>query len=770
MPLRSLLLAMAASSLCACACEPLTSLPLAVAESVDFGEVEVGARIEREVAVFNPGPTDVVLERASWVKVPGPAFFSISLPEPKLIPAGGALSLPVTFEPPAPGTYVGTLVLHAAGASDENAPQVLLKGVARASADLGVGGPRVALLPSGTMNLGRVPLVPGAAARRQDRLHIFNVGAAGSVLQLLEVLAEPTDETTQEPLVPGPPATTALLAERGKFIELPVQFLPQSLGEKRWTLRVRTNDPERPEVLLSVVAEVVPPGQCKLEVSPREVRVGFASPPAYRDVAVTVRNASLGTDASCVLWDFQPPGDTTAISLPNAPKEPLLLRPNESFTLQVRSLGFVDDWYVGKATFRSSSEAVPVEEILLYGRIVGRACLTIAPDGLDFGTVRVGCTSATRTFSIYNTCSTPVTVQSFSVQAAAGQPAGGPDCPGRKPCPEFVLTQVPAIPPGGLTLHPGQGALTFQAQYAPIDLGSDTGAVAVEASAPGGPLTYVVSLQANGFDPGIHLDTFAQYPRPGSNTLLVLDTSPSMAAHQANVTSNLEWWRDYLVWSGMDANVGVLTADPADGLTLVQLNSLEPDFAAHFDAAVAVGSSGTGGRACLERAVQALSPSMRAGPNAGFLRAPYGLSVICVTDGEDESPSSAADYAAALQALAFVPRFTVLGAQTPSCPGDSGKLAGVAALTGGDALDVCSGQLSTVLGGSSNFIPYRPRYEFFLTSTPDLTLAPLDVRIDGGVATDWTYDPASNAIKFDPLQAPPPGSTLTVAYESVCYL
>src|SRR5207249_4498941 len=122
----------------------------------------------------------------------------------------------------------------------------------------------------------------------------------------------------------------------------------------------------------------------------------------------------------------------------------------------------------GAVEFFMSSPVNPSKDVSLEASIA-QGCLTIAPTDLDFGTVQKGCNSTTRTFSIYNTCTTAVTLQSFSMQNAAGQPAGGPNCPGASPCPEFLLVSTPAIPGTGLVINPGAAPVTFTAKYKPID-------------------------------------------------------------------------------------------------------------------------------------------------------------------------------------------------------------------------------------------------------------------------------------------------------------
>ncbi len=193
---------------------------------------------------------------------------------------------------------------------------------------------------------------------------------------------------------------------------------------------------------------------------------------------------------------------------------------------------------------------------------IGPVCLTIVPDSWDFGTVKKDCNTAPQQFTVYNTCSGDVYISSIVMQAGAGEPAGGPSCPGGAPCPEFFLTSTPNIPAGGLKLATA-GTTQFSAKYHPINYGPDTGAIAISAIQTGQNVTYLVSLAGTGDMTGQQTDTFVQDQQPKADVLVVVDDSCSMTDKQNALATNFASFIQYVVSTSTDFQLGVTTTDAA---------------------------------------------------------------------------------------------------------------------------------------------------------------------------------------------------------------
>ena len=356
-------------------------------------------------------------------------------------------------------------------------------------------------------------------------------------------------------------------------------------------------------------------------MTPSQLAFGLIQPPDFRDLNFTVTNHGTGAGDVCLLNGLDlAAGTHVAFSLPNGPIDSLELQPGQSETVTVRvhpqgqpPAGVTN--ITGAVEFFMSSPLKPHAQVPLNAQ-VAESCLTIAPDELDFGNVQVGCSSATKTFNIYSTCTGTVTLNGLSMQNPGGQPAGGPNCPGGAPCPEFLLVQSPAIPAGGLVVTPGAAPQQFQVKYKPIDTGTDSGAVAISATQNGAGVTYVVTLRGEGDTQGLQTDVFKQDVKPKADILLTIDNSGSMGDEQTSLAANFGSFIKFANAASVDYHIAVTTTDMdspngAHGRFVSGAGHLEKiltsttvDVENKFKAKVNVGINGSGTEMCFEPSLQ----------------------------------------------------------------------------------------------------------------------------------------------------------------------
>jgi hypothetical protein len=321
-------------------------------------------------------------------------------------------------------------------------------------------------------------------------------------------------------------------------------------------------------------------------------------------------------------------------------------------------------------------------------------------------------------------------LSSFSIDGA-GQPAGGPNCPGTAPCPEFILVHSPAVPAGGLRLPPGSSS-AFLVKYLPIDLGADLGAVKLEFGSGSNAFESVVPLAGSGKRGTQQTDTFTQDFPPMVDMLLVVDNSPAMASRQQAVATNLAAVLQQLAGSGYDWQVAVISADPAEGGLFRSgpthpekvLTPSTPNWAAKFGDKVNVGTHGSGAPSCLEMALEALTSPLSGAQNAGFIRNGAALSVLCVTNGSDHSPLMLNDYLNGFWAIKGANRrtmfsFSAVGGFSPTCLGDTGTLASAASQLNGMTASICDPDWERAFRMFTSCWGCGGRTGFFLTSRPD---------------------------------------------------
>src|SRR5205823_6489868 len=193
-----------------------------------------------------------------------------------------------------------------------------------------------------------------------------------------------------------------------------------------------------------------------------------------------------------------------------------------------------------------------------------------------------------------------------------------------------ILVSTPAIPANGLVINPGAAPITFTAKYKPIDLGPDTGAIALTAVQSANNVTYIVTLRGNGDTVGLNTDVFTQDAKPKADILLVIDDSGSMYDKQQSLANNFTSFIQYAVAAAVDYHIAVTTTDDDPGGEQGKMVSssadpnvvLNPQIANvenEFKTKVNVGTNGSGTETCLSPALKALTAPLITGTNTGFL-------------------------------------------------------------------------------------------------------------------------------------------------------
>lgn len=796
---------------------------------LDFGYVTPGAEVEKELVFTNAGLKDVEL---SQIKSLSPAEFRIvpgsSLDPTKLTVTGGGgtAKVALSFKPTVLGprstqlTFSTSLVRQATGSAQ-------LKGFG--------GGPEIQVNPSPNLNFGKVAYFAGAStpSYQTRKLSIMNVGTkpavadpaanlrlgmGGSGTPYYNISALNADSALSEieilPIAASGPNSydpaVGLEASAGKnLLDLVVKVTPASASDagirKQWEITIYSNDADEPETKVTITADAVILPPCNYSATPVALNFGLVTPPSYRDLTFAVTNLGMNAGETCLMSNLEvAAGSDPSFSLPAGTVAARELMPGETIMVTVRSWpqGQVPATVTsvnGQAQFFMSSPTNP-QKLIALSATIANGCLTIAPNDVDFGTVQKGCNSLTRTFSVYNTCTAQVTINSFAMQAAAGQPAGGPDCPGTSPCPEFHLVSTPAIPSGGLVVPSGGVPITFTAKYKPIDFGADSGAIALNVVQGGQAVTYMVTMQGKGDSVGLNTDVYTQDAKPKADILLVIDNSCSMSDDQLALGTNFDSFIKYAVSASVDYHLGVTTTDMnasgARGRLVGDLNNPKVltqstfDVQAKFRTKVALGTSGSATEQSAAPALAALTAPLITSDNQGFLRNDAALAVVVVTDAIDQSPQPATFYYNSLMNVKGIKRanmftYNVIGPFNPNPPSgcyydgssDDGRHAYLVGQTNGVKEEICTPDWAKSLEQLGK-TAFGFRTNFFLNAVPDLSGGKtITVEINGVTmpqvdsrgSTVWTYDPVANSINFEPMFVPEPGDTLSITYYVTCY-
>lgn len=732
---------------------------------LDFDRVPLGVSMTRVVTVVNGTGAPLALEGL----VADGAPYALVDP-PSQVPARGSVSITVACKPLTLGRVEGMLRFDIA--TVERIP-------ARVPLTCIGGAPRIRLAPSPSLAFGDVPL-NGITSRR---LTVQNVGTppafAGDTSnnltlgvggQLPYVAIVPSSAGTRvtdfeinlpagyDPAV-GLPAIAGL-----NGLDLDVRLRATALGRKDAELLVYSNDPVQPVVSVHVSANAVAAGTCDLVIQPAILAMGDVPRGATFERTITITGGP--RTGNCLVSVDLAPG--TASSLALDPVPPFTLSIGDSRVVKVRATadpslpyGTTARGYVRVQGGTLAPTLVPVEM-----RVAN--CLVLSPVQLEFSNTKLSCRSASKAINAYNSCGVPLIVDGIDVQ-----PSGGP----------FVLTSTVPIPAGGVQLNSGAGPLTTQVAFAPTMLGPAQGAVDFRIREGGVARTVSVDLSGDGDLLGLQTDSWRQAGSGKMDVLFVVDDSCSMDDEQASLAANFASFIAAANQGAVDYHLGVTTTDLFRvGGRLVGsptvLTSSTPGLAQAFSRNVLVGTLGSGFEEPFEAASRAVTAPLLTGANAGFLRSDASLAIVIVTDAVEQSPNAVgvylSTYRQAKSGKANLVSVNVVGPFSPpstTCFLDStiddGRYADIVTQSNGLSTSICTQNWAQDLATIGSKL-VQPRLSFELTGQP-ANPSTIQVRVDGTVVTNWTYQAASNSIVFPSSAPPAAGGTVTATYGTACF-
>ncbi len=808
---------------------------------VDFGYVTPGLTVQRELMLQNLSNKAItVTNLATRIGSAPSSEYRLLGADTVTIPAAvrtngaltaGAAPVQLTFTPANLGVRNGALV-GATTLAKQPMFACPLRGVG--------GGPDIDLKPA-ALNFGRVPFFMNATTPFfvERKITIRNVGTDPNPPDVSAHLHlgrpnEPfrvTPKNGSSPLTdicvgvydpvnyPAQPcrnelpasynAQVGLRALATQFLDVPVRVQPSGVNlNQEWDVTFFSNDPDEPEVTVNVKAQSVDVPPCNAAITPTSLNFGLVTPPQYRELSFQIRNLGTNPNETCLITALDmKAGSDPVFSLPAGAIDQLELMPGEVKNVTVRAwpqgatTGQVQQ-VLGAVQFGISRINDPQQEISLSASIA-TACLTITPHDLDFGTVQKNCNSPRRTFSIYNTCTNPVTVISYGMLSAAGAPPGTMYCTGTTVCPEFHIDGTPSFG-NGTQITSGSMPQTFAIRYKPLDDGADTGAFLLKVNQNGSVVDYVVTLRGKGDAFGLNTDVFRQDSRPKADILLVIDDSGSMSNKQMSLAANFSSFISFATQQNIDYHIGVTNTEMSGSTAAMAgylhgtptnpkvLTPTTPDVQNLFRQKVQVGTTGYDeGISCI--AVKALTSPLVTNENAGFLRHDAVLAVVGVTDAPDQCPAAAVVYENQLRNIKGAQNpnmfsYNIIGPFLPQAPAgctydgppQDPKHIYLTTALGGLREEICTQNWATALENLSKRA-FGYRTNFFLTAEPDLTAGnQITITIDQGqgaeqvLPTDprgapvWHYDSVSNAVIFEPLFVPGAGAVMTVTYRVAC--
>jgi hypothetical protein len=432
----------------------------------------------------------------------------------------------------------------------------------------------------------------------------------------------------------------------------------------------------------------------------------------------------------------------------------VLLAPGEITELQV-SFDPGASGLVGTTLLIDSDDPLlPVATVSLLGEGIAPA-IEVTPESYDFGTAWVGCENQLE-LTVTNVGSAELVVEDFGYFTGSNELLFG------------GVEDSNGSEPGLLSLEPEEFQEIY-VSYEPIDDLEDIGYLAIDSNDPDRP-TVQVSQWGNGAAYGDQLDVFEQPIQGMSDILFVVDKSGSMTTDLANVIANFGVFVSTMVNLDSDFHVAFVVRDDGciNGSDLFIDGTFSESGAVATVSAMIEAPAGGNTERGFTLAEAALAEAGPGGCNEGFLREDAELHIVGVSDEPEQSANPWSTYVTLFQGYKRNPDDVVIhavGGDYPSGCGDNQAYTGfyeATVATGGQFLSICASDwashLAALAEASSALLD-----SFALTTDP--VPETIRVRVDGVTHTlGWSYDEASNSVKFDSDHIPEGGATVEIDY------
>jgi hypothetical protein len=402
----------------------------------------------------------------------------------------------------------------------------------------------------------------------------------------------------------------------------------------------------------------------------------------------------------------------------------------------------------------ASNDAAGLDEVVLVGESADGG-LALSPSSHDFGTVTIGCTADVGV-NVQNAGGSALTVTDLTIVGAEG---------------ELAVVPESALP---WTLSAGESR-SVNVSYTPtlqhVVFGTLT-ATSTSTTTPVVTGTY--------FGSGQSLATASDSYSTADGILdlvVFVDKTQSMqdAGYVTRFRAEMIALYEALVAEHVDFQLAVITDD--DGCVNGATNFVTSAdnwvqatnaLSVMFDSTYYGGELAEQGFSVLYAATKPDATAERA-CNAGLVRATGGLTLLGVSDEDEQSDGDAGEWVSAFTSLKSDPSRVSLYAITGDLPsGCEAAAAGavwstVAQLTGGSVYSICDGDtqwganLTDMVNASAGL-----RTSYALSADPDV--GTIVVTVDGAPSYDWTYDAASRSVVFTASAPLTWNQTITVDY------
>jgi uncharacterized membrane protein len=414
-----------------------------------FGEVERGKSHSERVTVRNRGNTALTLSELEIVASTDGVYTLGNVPNlPVTVVPGAEVTFDVAYQGAGEDTITGSLHIRSNDAQDVDLT-VALSGTTASAAQA-----RMEVRPS-AIDFGAVE-VGGTQTRS---VTIANPGSVTLTLKDIQLNASGGSVFTLR----GQPAQDATIASEGQ-ISLEVVFQPRDAGTATGTLRIRSEDSEREEVIVALSGTGTVTPRARLQVSPASLAFGDMQVGSRRTSLINIANT--GTADLTITELLSDISSTAGFSLQATLTLPTVIVPGGSVPVEIAYQPREAGTYTGTLHIRSDVSGVPDFTVSLSGTGVDapQPLVDVSAPSLAFGNVEVGATRTT-SITIKNTGTAALTLDRVDVTPASAQ--------------VFSVDGVSRLP---VTVAPG-AVFPVQVRFSPSDATTVTGTLHVGTNA-----------------------------------------------------------------------------------------------------------------------------------------------------------------------------------------------------------------------------------------------------------------------------------------------
>ena len=425
----------------------------AVSLAVDFDRVQIGSSREMEIRMSNTGAAPLDVMDVSIDGGPDDAFILTENPAPVAVVEGAGFSAKVLFTPPRPGAFSGALTVMS---NAENTPTL---SISLSGEGLPLPAPQIDVTPS-ILSFPDVLL----NTQRIKQATIRNVGEANLTVTGLTITGNDASAFQVLPTLSLPVA----LPQDGAWT-IPVAYTPTVEGSASATLLIDSDDPDNPQVVLSLNGVGAPAPAPQASASPPALSFAQVEVGQRQESQISILN---GGDAPLTIHSIDVAAqDTGAFSLPGIVAQGGVLTP-AIVVPPGASTSFVVAFHptvtgTVTATLHIGTDAANAPDLMVAMDGVGAQgptpILVVDATSLDFGSVELG---QTRTLSLQvsQMGTGDLTIDTLALTAADGT--------------SFQLGATPSLP----TVMQPNATFSLDIHFTPTQVGSATGVLRIGSS------------------------------------------------------------------------------------------------------------------------------------------------------------------------------------------------------------------------------------------------------------------------------------------------